>query len=124
MNATSFIPCEKSIDTVRDITWKSWKDRLLVERLLRKSKIVETHLQQNNYHWEETFWWLLAKNFGMKVNADAFEAIAKSVSINILAKHKSQIHQLEALLLGQAGLLEGDFKDDYPVMLQKEYQFL
>ena len=123
MNATSFIPCEKSIDTVRDITWKSWKDRLLVERLLRKSKIVETHLQQNNYHWEETFWWLLAKNFGMKVNAEAFEAIAKSVSINILAKHKSQIHQLEALLLGQAGLLEGDFKDDYPVMLQKEYEF-
>ena len=109
MNATSFIPCEKSINTVRDITWKSWKDRLLVERLLRKSKIVETHLQQNNYHWEETFWWLLAKNFGMKVNAEAFEAIAKSVSINILAKHKSQIHQLEALLLGQAGLLEGEF---------------
>jgi hypothetical protein len=123
MNVTSFIPCEKSIDTVRDITWKSWKDRLLVERLLRKSKIVETQLQQNNYHWEETFWWLLAKNFGMKVNADAFEAIAKSVSINILAKHKSQIHQLEALLLGQAGLLEGDFTDDYRVMLQKEYKF-
>jgi Protein of unknown function (DUF2851) len=123
MNATSFIPCEKSIDTVKDITWKSWKDRLLVERLLRKSKIVETHLQQNNYHWEETFWWLLSKNFGMKVNTDAFEAIAKSVSINILAKHKSQIHQLEALLLGQAGLLGGDFKDDYPVMLQKEYKF-
>jgi hypothetical protein len=123
MNATSFIPCEKSIHTVRDITWKSWKDRLLVERLLRKSKIVETYLQQNNYHWEETFWWLLAKNFGMKVNADAFEAIAKSVSINILAKHKSQIHQLEALLLGQAGLLEGNFTDDYPVMLQKEYKF-
>ncbi len=123
MNATSFIPCEKSILTAKDITWKSWKDRLLVERLLRKSKIAETHLQQNNYHWEETFWWLLAKNFGMKVNADAFEAIAKSVSINILAKHKSQIHQLEALLLGQAGLLEGIFKDDYPVMLQKEYEF-
>ncbi len=123
MNANSFIPCEKSINTVRDITWKSWKDRLLVERLLRKVKIVETYLQQNNYHWEETFWWLLARNFGMKVNADAFEAIAKSISINVLAKHKSQIHQLEALLLGQAGLLEGKFTDDYPVMLQREYKF-
>ena len=123
MNAGSFIPCEKSINTVRDITWKSWKDRLLVERLLRKSQIVETYLQQNNYHWEETFWWLLARNFGMKVNAEAFEAIAKSIPINVLTKHKSQIHQLEALLLGQAGLLEGKFMDAYPVMLQKEYQF-
>jgi|CXWL01.1.fsa_nt_gi hypothetical protein len=131
MNSSSFIPCEKSqpagqagINTVRDITWKSWKDRLLVERLLRKAKIAEACLQQNNYHWEETFWWLLARNFGMKVNADAFEAIAKSISVNILAKHKSQIHQLEALLLGQAGLLDGKFNDDYPKLLQREYKFL
>jgi hypothetical protein len=67
---------------------------------------------------------LLARNFGIKVNADAFETIARSISINILAKHKTQIHQLEALLLGQAGLLEGKFTDDYPVLLQKEYKFL
>ena len=95
--------------TVRDITWKSWKERLLAERLLRKAAMAETFLQQNNYHWEETFWWLLARNFGMKVNADAFEAIARSIPLNILAKHKNQIHQLEALLLGQAGLLEKEF---------------
>ena len=60
----------------------------------------------------------------MKINADAFEAIAKTISVNILAKHKTQIHQLEALLLGQAGLLEGRFKEDYPKLLQKEYKFL
>jgi hypothetical protein len=124
MNSKSFIPCENSINTVRDITWESWKDRLLAERLLRKSSTAEIFLKQNNFHWEETFWWLLARNFGIKVNADAFETIARSISINILAKHKTQIHQLEALLLGQAGLLEGKFTDDYPVLLQKEYKFL
>jgi hypothetical protein len=123
MNSPAFIPCEKSIHSVRDITWKSWKDRLLAERLLRKAKTVETFLQQNNYHWEESFWWLLARNFGMKINADAFESTARSVSVNILAKHKNQIHQLEAILLGQAGLLNGKFKEDYPAMLQKEYEF-
>ena len=94
-----------------------------MERLVRKSQTVEIFLNQNNFHWEETFWWLLAKNFGIKVNADAFEAIARSISINILAKHKTQIHQLEALLLGQAGLLDEKFTDDYPLMLQKEYKF-
>jgi len=123
MNSTAFVPCENSIATIKDITWKSWKERLLAERLLRKAGIAETFLQQNNFHWEETFWWLLARNFGMKVNADAFEAMARSISINILAKHKSQIHQLEALLLGQAGLLDDDLKEDYPVMLKKEYVF-
>jgi hypothetical protein len=129
MNASGFIPCEKNISSVRDIVWKSWKERLLAERLLRKAAIAENFLQQNNYHWEETFWWLLARNFGIKVNADAFEAMAKSVSINILAKHKNQIHQLEALLLGQAGLLDKNtdsyqHKDDYPLLLQREYTFL
>lgn len=124
MNSSSFIPCEKNIQNVRDITWKSWKERLLAERLVRKAKTVETHLQQNNFHWEETFWWLLARNFGIKVNADAFEAIAKSLPITILAKHKSQINQLEALLFGQAGLLGNKHKEDYPKLLWREYKFL
>lgn len=124
MEASSFIPCEKMIHSVKEITWRSWKDRLLAERLTRKASIAEAFLNQNNYHWEETFWWMLARNFGMKVNADAFEAVAKSVPVNILARHKSQIHQLEALLLGQAGLLEESFNDDYPNLLQREYKFL
>jgi hypothetical protein len=96
----------------------------LVERLLRKNAIVEFHLIQSNYHWEEVFWWLLAKNFGIKVNADAFEAMAKTISTTILAKHKNQIHQLESLLLGQAGLLDEVFTEDYPLLLQREYRFL
>lgn len=59
----------------------------------------------------------------MKVNADSFEAVARSIPINLLAKNKNQIHQLEALLLGQAGLLDGKFEEDYPQLLQREYQF-
>ncbi len=124
MCSSAFIPCEKSIASVRDIVWNAWKDRLLAERLQRKAKTIETYLQQNNYHWEETFWWLLARNFGMKVNADAFESIARSVRVNILANYKSQVIQLEALLLGQAGLLEEKFTDDYPRLLQREFAFL
>ena len=123
MNAQGFIPCEKTISSVKPIVLQSWKERLLAERLIRKSAIVETYLEQNNHHWEETFWWLLARNFGIKINADAFEAMARSIPLNILAKHKNQIHQLEALLMGQSNLLNEKFKEDYPIMLQKEYRF-
>jgi hypothetical protein len=117
------------IHTVRDISWKSWKERLLAERQLRKAKTVEHYLQQNNYHWEETFWWLLARNFGSRVNADAFEAIARSIPLKILSKHKGQFHQLESLLFGQAGLLEKNNhsyreEDEYLLLLRKEYRFL
>jgi hypothetical protein len=123
MDTSGFIPCENSIHNVPGITWNSWRERLLAERLTRKASAVDNYLKQCNYHWEETFWWLLARNFGMKVNAEAFEAVARSIPLNLLAKHKSQIHQLEGLLLGQAGLLNKGFDEDYPKMLAKEYKF-
>ncbi|MBS1748473.1 MAG: DUF2851 family protein [Bacteroidetes bacterium] len=120
----TIIACEKTAHTVPAFIWDAWKTRLAAERLERKSLIFQSYLRQTNNHWEEVFWWILAKNFGATVNAEAFEAMARSVPVNILAKHKNQIHQIEALLLGQAGLLNADFTESYPVMLQKEYRFL
>jgi hypothetical protein len=78
----------------------------------------------SNHHWEEAFWWLLARNFGGKINGDAFEAVARCIPVNILAKHKTSLPQLEALLLGQANLLNDDFEDEYPKLLRREYNFL
>jgi hypothetical protein len=124
MQASSFIPCDEMIHTVKEITWRSWKDRLLAERLMRKAAIVENYLKENNYHWEETFWWLLARNFGTKVNAAAFEEMARSLPVKVLARHRSQIQQLEAMLMGQAGLLNKKNDDDYYKLLQQEYQYL
>lgn len=124
MNTASFIPCEKMIHLVREINWSGWKERLLAERLLRKASAVELAVKQTNNHWEQTFWCLLSRNFGMTVNGPAFESIARSIPLTILAKHKGQVHQLESLLLGQAGLLRDDFKEDYPRLLQREYNFL
>lgn len=124
LNADSFVPCYASIASVANLTWVSWKERLLVERLTRKSAQVLSLLTESNNHWEETLWWLLARNFGIKVNADAFEAMAKSIPLNVLAKHQSSIHQLEALLFGQAGLLNAEFEEEYPKLLQREYSYL
>lgn len=124
MASQHFVPCENYLPVLTKISWLAWKERLAVERLQRKSTAVTSHLAIANNHWEEVFWQLLARNFGMKINADIFEGIAKTISVNILAKHKNQIHQLEALLLGQAGLLDGNFNEDYPKLLQREYHFL
>ena len=129
MLSASFIPCEKMICHVNELIWKSWKDRLLAERLMRKAENVEQMLKENNCHWEETFWWMLAGNFGAKVNTAAFEAMARTLPLNILGKHRSRIQQLEALLMGQAGLLKknpeiNSENDAYFNMLQREFFFL
>ena len=124
MNEKTSMPCKNFLPALSDLGWLSWKERLVAERLELKSKRVLQLLEKSNNHWEEVFWWLLARNFGIKVNADFFENIATTISVNILAKHKNQIHQIEALLLGQANLLAKDFTEDYPKLLQREYHFL
>jgi hypothetical protein len=124
MKADCFIPCQSSAEDVGGLVWTSWKERLMYERLERKTEFVFRLLGKNNFHWEETLWWMLARNFGLAVNAEAFGEMAASIPYNLLSKHRAQIHQLEALLFGQAGLLEADFDDKYALMLKKEYTFL
>jgi hypothetical protein len=123
MNNPSIIPCEKVISSVPELTWLNWKERLLVERLQKKSAVLLDYLHQNNNHWEESFWWLIARNFGAKVNSEAFEKIAQSVPLNVFTRTKSQVVQIEAILFGQANLLRQPFKEAYPNMLRKEYDF-
>lgn len=124
MQQPSFIPCQNQFAEVGALLRQKWRDQLLRERLLQRTKTIHEFLQQNNQHWEESFWWWLARHFGAKVNTAAFEAIARSIPVNLLAKHKPQIQQLEALLFGQAGLLNRKFTESYPKLLQKEYRFL
>jgi hypothetical protein len=123
MQSSAFIPCAGYIHRTSDLIRVSWKERLLVERLQRKCMQIQEMLERNNYHWEETLWWLLARNFGLSVNADAFEELARSIPFKLLTRHRKQIHQLEALLMGQAGLLKGNIDEQYFIMLKKEYTF-
>lgn len=119
------IPCHSiTMPTLSELGWLAWKERLVAERLERKSKKVLAYLEATKQHWEEVFWIMIASNFGVKVNAELFEAMAQTILVNILAKHKNQIHQIEAMLLGQANLLHGSYLDDYAILLQKEYRFL
>ncbi|HEY5369866.1 MAG TPA: DUF2851 family protein [Hanamia sp.] len=123
MGAPSFIPCENLENGLSDLAMNAWKQRLVAERLIDKSRIVFDILKETGSHWEETFWWLVAANFGLKVNSSMFRKIAQSLPLNILAKHKNNILQLEALLFGQSGLLDKEFDEKYPKMLAKEYSF-
>jgi hypothetical protein len=120
----TIIPCEANIGSVDELTLNNWLTRVLVERLEKRSVAVTTALKKNRGDWEETFYQFLAANFGFKTNALPFELLARSLPQNILAKHKNNPLQIEALIFGQAGLLKGDLVDEYPLKLKKEYEFL
>ena len=118
------IPCQHFLPTIDGFTLRNWQDRLVVERLERKADEIVNSLEETVNDWEETFFRLLAKNFGFKVNALPFEQVAKALPYKYLKKHNDNLFQLEALLLGQAGYLEANLVDDYAMSLQTEYCFL
>ena len=125
LNKDSFIPCIERIHEVSDIYLTDWKETLLIERLERKAKNILQLLDDNLNDWNEVFYIVLARNFGFGINNDAFERLAKTLPLKYILKHSDSPAQVEALFLGQAGLLEQEnIKDDYCLFLQKEYDFL
>ncbi|MBQ4205223.1 MAG: DUF2851 family protein, partial [Bacteroidales bacterium] len=124
MRSRQWIPCAKLISNVQQFTWLSWLERLVVERLETEVKDVFTRLVENNYDWEETVYQRVMRYLGMKVNNDAFERLAKILPLKILRKHLDNALQVEAMIFGCAGFLEGMFEEPYPVLLQREFKIL
>ena len=123
-NSSKNIPCENEIHKVTQLTLYSWLDRLVAERLERKTNLISSNLEKNINDWEETFYRLVLRTLGNPLNSESFERLASILPFKIINKHKADILQLEALLLGQAGFLEGTSQDEYITKLQKEYQYL
>lgn len=124
MTNRNWIPCEKLIQGVDRFVLNNWIDRLMIEKLENKAAEITSHFFNNKSDWEQTFYEFLARNFGFKINASPFQLLAKSLPLKVLAKHKDNKFQIEALLFGQAGLLKSTYTDDYPEKLKKEFVFL
>jgi len=121
----SWPACFETIGEIDKIYLYNAFDSLLVERLEQKTSLIVKTLLDNKNNWNETFYQHLARSFGFKTNALPFEMLARSLPQNILAKHKSNQFQLEALLFGQSGLLnEQLLGDDYFLKLREEYSYL
>ncbi|AZJ35141.1 DUF2851 family protein [Tenacibaculum singaporense] len=119
-----WIPCEKQITEIDSFLLNNWLERLFFERLENKSILIKELLLQSNNDYEAVLFQLLVKNFGLKVNGEAFLELAKSFEFSVLRKVRFNEEQLSALLFGQAGFLENKIEDGYYLELQKEYKYL
>ncbi|WP_299065417.1 DUF2851 family protein [uncultured Polaribacter sp.] len=120
----NWIPCEKSFTQVDYFTFNNWKERLFFERLERKSSEIKILLELEQNNFEAVLFQLLAKNFGLKINGDAFLALAKSIDFSVVKKVSSNSTQFSALLFGQAGFLEEGIQHNYYMLLKEEYGFI
>lgn len=119
-----WIYCENQLNDVSDFVKKNWQNRLVVERLEDKTNIVNRDLERFGMDWEQVFFIHLSIHLGAKVNNDGFRFLTESISLNQLNKYRGSLREIEALLFGQAGMLDQDFTDEYPNKLKSTFQHL
>src|SRR5690606_14464500 len=113
----------RSLADLNSITRFSMLDKALSHRLEHKSHSVLELYERNGRDWDETCYQMLSRNFGFKVNADPFLQLSQAIPYKTLLKHSDKLYQLEAMLFGQAGFLEGT-GDEYFMLLLREYRLL
>ncbi len=123
-SSQNWINCEKSFKDVDDFTLRHWQERLYLERLEEKSILILDLLEKSGNDWEAVLFQMLAKNFGLNLNGDAFLSMAQSLDFSVVQKASQNNLQLEALLFGQLGLLEKQLNIPYFNRLKKEYSYL
>jgi hypothetical protein len=96
---------------------EGWRRTLLRKRLECKRASIERLLVITKGSWEHALYISLARNFGFHTNSLPFEQLAINTPLSIIQKHRNNLFQLTALLMGQAGLIT-DEKE------AKEYDFL
>jgi hypothetical protein len=99
------LACEKIMIVPSEIVLNNWLQRLLVERIEQKCDNIKELLVKSHHHYEQCFYLLTARYFGMKTNAQPFEQLASILPLSVIAKHKDKLEEIVALVLGTAGLL-------------------
>jgi len=127
-------PCRRIIKSLPRLTVHSWMAALQTERLERKTADIRRRAELRGGDWEDACFITLARNYGFGVNGDAFEQWACRVPLAAVAHHRDDLFQIEAIFMGQAGLLDPmsiperyraqALADDYYKRLCTEYTYL
>ena len=116
-SAMSRIGCAEQLLQEPGLLTDGWRKTLLKKRLECKRASIMRLLEITKGSWEHALYISLARNFGFHTNSLPFEQLAINTPLSYLQKHRNNLFQLTALLMGQAGLIEDK-------ELAKEYAFL
>ena len=134
LRTDSYPPCYRIIPQLTSLTVHSWMAALQTERLEQKTIAIGERVRQAGGSWEEAYFQTMARNYGFGINGDAFEEWARHIPLQAVGKHRDDLFQIEAIFLGQAGLLELSsiperyqqqaLSEGYFSKLRNEYQYL
>lgn len=122
---TPFLICEKELRSLPAKLKTSWLAESYHKRLIHKSSEIALLLRQTHNNWEQVFFIFLMRNFGLNINAMAFQTLAMKLDFAVFQKIRPYKNLLECLFLGMAGLLHGEgVPDTYTSRMITEFQYL
>lgn len=134
LRTDQYPPCYRIIPDLPRLTIHSWMAALQTERLEQKTQAICRRAQRMNGSWEDAYFMTLARNYGFGINGDAFEEWAAHIPLSAVAHHRDNLFQIEAIFMGQAGLLDiqaiperyqqDALNEGYFAKLRNEYQYL
>lgn len=129
VNNPFIIACQDDVADFDNTLLRQWLNALAIERLQYKSEIIEGIFSKTGNDWDETFYRVLTRYFGFRVNTEPFEMLAIALPFRIIRKHADDRFRTESLLYGTSGMLqEGLFRDAlsdrYYIDLIREYKIL
>lgn len=117
-------PCYRIIPNLTKLMIHSWLTKLQTERLEQKTLAILERVKRSCGSWEAACFITMARNYGFGVNGDAFEEWASIIPLDKVAHHRDDLFQIEAIFLGQAGLIERIKDEKKRLKLEREYQYM
>ncbi len=118
------LPCAAHLPPAEPERMGTWLESVLVERLVRRTAAAEQLFVQLQRDAAALAWHLLCRAFGQRANAEPFAMLAHALPWSVLRRVRDDVFRVEALLFGQAGMLQVDFVDEHPRRLQAEHRAL
>jgi hypothetical protein len=123
MESQTVVPCAHTFPSIKSIVVEQMKQRVLVERLERKTDALFLQLKDQP-DWKNVAGKLIFKSFGTGLNDFLFERMAQHIDFNKLDRLSYSPKSIEALFFGLAGMLDQSFEEAYPNVLKKEFDYL
>lgn len=134
LHTDHYPPCYKIIPDMTRLMVHSWMAALQTERLEQKTEAICQRARRADDSWEDAYFVTLARNYGFGINGEAFEQWAFNVPLSAVGKHRDNLFQVEAIFMGQAGLLDlqaipkryhaDALNEGYFTQLRNEYLYL
>ena len=134
LRTDQYPPCYQIIPDLTTLNIHAWMAALQTERLEQKTEAIIRRVIRMNGSWENAYFLTLARNYGFGINGDTFEEWATHIPFSAIAHHRDKLFQIEAVFMGQAGLLDINaiperyqqeaLNEGYYAKLRNEYLYL